>query len=425
VESTNDESTKSLPIYGEVVMKIKFGLAAIFIFFFMQLAEASQLKIILRYDDFTGSSNIGVEQALFDAVKTVEGGILVGVIPFPKSTYPTSGAGEELPADLDREKIDLLRKYASEGIVEIAVHGYSHKNNARNGANSEFAGLPEVTQDLLLKTAKVSLEKAIGLDINAFVPPFNQYDSRTLTSLENNNYKLLSSGFSGPVLQNGMVSYLPGGPYPQKLKDVVLLALSKDHTDAIVISTIHPYDIVGAGGKMAGFRGESPQISIDTLIEDLRQLKHYEGVKFISVRELVQSGENLSADRLQENSKLRGSFVTLHRLLPEAFDAYPVNGLYYSYESASRMYVLQIAISVLLYGVLVLAVALVTCALLRGFRSNMKAITVLAGAISVGGIFTLFAKSFFSGFYMTSAVGLICCLGILFGLALNRWRTAP
>ncbi len=240
--------------FGETMMRFVFCLAAMLVFTVVHVAEATHLKIILRYDDYTLSSNAEVEQALFDAARSIRGCVLVGVIPFPRSPYPVPGSHEApLLADLDKKKIDLLKKHALQGVVEVAVHGFNHKNNAVEWP-SEFTGLPENTQNLLLSAAKTSLEVAIGLRINSFIPPFNTYDSQTLKSLESSGYKLISAGLVGQTLRSGNLSYLPGGSYPQRLKDVVLSAISKNHTDAIIVSTIHPYDIVESGTEMADFR---------------------------------------------------------------------------------------------------------------------------------------------------------------------------
>ena len=408
-------------------MRFRFCLAFVLLFAVVQVAEAATIKIILRYDDYSRSSNADVEQALFDVARNIGGGVLVGVIPFPKSPYPIQGSNElPLLIDLEENKIDLLKKYASLGVVEIAVHGFSHKNNAIKKPNSEFTGLPQNTQNLLLSTAKASLEAAVGLRISSFIPPYNQYDNQTLKSLESSGYKLLSADLSGPTLRYGNLAYLPGGAwgsYPQNLKDVVLSALSKRHTDAIIISTIHPYDIVESGRDMAEFRRGSPQVSIQKLIDNLHYIKQLNDTRFMPIRELFESGEDLSPDRFRANLKLRGSRVTRYHLLPEAFNVYPLPGLYYSQDSANRMYVFQISAFVLFYGVLALLVTFITRALLRRGRTRIG--TALTGAILVAGILALLVKSLSSGFHVTSAVGLACCLGVLSGVALNRWRTAP
>lgn len=158
------------------------------------------------------------------------------------------------------------------------------------------------------------------------------------------------------------------------------------------------------------------------MIEDLRQIKQFKGVRFVSVHALFESGEDLSADRFLTNLKLKKSLVTRHRLLPEAFNLYPLTGLYYSQESATRMYVFQISAFWLSYVALALLATLITRNALTYFRVNTRTITALA-SISVTGILALVIKSVFGGFYMTSAIGVVCCLSILSGIALKRWRT--
>ncbi len=95
-------------------MRFPLFLPAIFMLAAIQAVEASQLTIVLRYDDYSRSSNADVEQALFDVATDIGVGVLVGVIPFPGSSYPALGSHElPLRADLDAKKLDILKKYAS------------------------------------------------------------------------------------------------------------------------------------------------------------------------------------------------------------------------------------------------------------------------------------------------------------------------
>ncbi|NOR72115.1 MAG: DUF2334 domain-containing protein, partial [Methylomarinum sp.] len=215
-------------------MRLVFCLAIVFMITMPKISEATQLKIMFRYDDYSRYSNIEVEQALFEAAKYVGAGVLVGVIPFPETPYPSDILDEELVrVELSKQKIELLQKYVAEGVVHVAVHGYSHKRNADIAIKSEFTGLSEEKQISLLKKAKASLELVTKTSIHAFIPPFNQYDKQTLTALESNDYKLISSGFRGATLSSSDLTYLPGGPYFQKLKEVIVSAVSKGHLDAI------------------------------------------------------------------------------------------------------------------------------------------------------------------------------------------------
>lgn len=402
---------------------MRYSLLAVLLTLVVQgeVAAATPLKIILRYDDYSRSSNADVEKVLFNAAKSISAGILVGVIPFSGARYPAPGS-RELPlfADLDQKKIDLLRAYTLGGTVHVSIHGYSHKNNAIQGVDSEFAGLPESEQALLLGIAKGSLETAVGLRIDSFTPPYSRYDSQTLRALTRNGYKSLFAGLGGPTLQGGTLNYLPGGPYPQRLKDAVLSALSKRHTDALIICSMHPYDFLESGVQMADFRRGSPQMGLRDFIDDLRQMTLLEDVRYISIRELFESGEDLSADRWQANLKLNESFVTRHHLLPESLRAYPLTGLYFSQAAAKRMYFFQISASALMYGALTFITTLVARALT--LRVRTRGFAALASAVLAGAILAALIESVVSGFYMTSAIGLTCCVGVLFGIVFGHHR---
>lgn len=225
------------------------------------------------------------------------------------------------------------------------------------------------------------------------------------------------------MLGDGILTYLPGGPYPEQLKELVLEALSKGHTDAIVVSSIHPYDFLESGVEMSGFRPGSPQVSIQAVIADIHQISALHNVDFMSIHELFEGGEDLSLDRLQANLTLGENFIARHRLIPERLNVYPLTGLYYSQKSANRMYRLQVATFTLQYGVLIVVAAFLTRGGLRRFFNNMKSIIVLTGIVAVGGGLVLVSRSIFSGFYMFTAVGVACCLGILAGIALQKWQT--
>ncbi|NOR72212.1 MAG: hypothetical protein GQ532_21430 [Methylomarinum sp.] len=154
--------------------------------------------------------------------------------------------------------------------------------------------------------------------------------------------------------------------------------------------------------------------------DDFQQLKQFEYIKFLSVSELFDGSENLSADRLQVNLKLNGSLVTRHRLLPDFFNFYPLSGLFYSLESANKMYLYQILTSILFYGIWILVVIIMTMVLLHCFSKHFKFVVPLTVIVSLGGFFVLFSKTLSDGLYMNSAIGLVCCLGLLTGAVLSK-----
>lgn len=401
-----------------------YCLIIITMFATFQVAQANQIKILLRYDDYSRNSPADVEQVLFETAKNVGIGVLVGVIPFPNSPYPAPGSGSmRLVADLNNAKVATLKKYSSDGTIEVAVHGFNHHNNATKGRNAEFSGLPESTQTQLLGIAKASLEAAMGLNVKTFIPPFNSYDSETLTSLERNGYTLLSADIGGPTHPDSNLRLLPGGPYPYRLKNVVLSALSNNHTDALVIAIIHPYDIIESGEVLPDFRHGLQQISLKKLQEDIHEIKQLPNVQFLSISELFQGGEDLTQERFQANIKLKDSFVTRHRLIPDALGAYPLTGLYYSKESAQNMYVLQLTAFMVQYVTLFLVVMLVTGVTARYFFKQKRMFSLVAGTILAAVMLVLIAKSLSDGFYQSSALAATCYLGVFVRLMFSYWQT--
>lgn len=392
-------------------MRLVLLLTALVIFASPTVAEASHLKVILRYDDYSHVSDIEIERALFETAHDLEGGILVGVIPFAgEEAYPPGSNEVPLLAGFQEQKLELLREYASKGIAEIAVHGFNHTDNAVSGPKSEFAGLSPEAQHVLLSAGATRLQSALGTEVRAFIPPFNCYDSNTLSSLASNGYTLISAGPGGPIDHDGDLAYLPRGPHPGRLEQVIAEAVGSGHTDATVVLTIHEYDIAGPGNASG--------MSLEQLTESLHRVNGIDEVRFISTSELL-GGEDLSAARMQANRKIRDSFITRHRLLPAALNAYPVDDLYYSRSSADRMYLLQLSAFVAHHGALVLALTLLAWDVLHRMSRQVKIAAAVLGCASALGVAAMLTNTLPSEMFAPLATVASCGLGITLGGALG------
>jgi len=259
-------------------MRPQAWLAALLYCGVLTSAQGGELKVVLRYDDFSAGSRTETERTLFKLAQELGTGVLVGVIPFS----PAAGQKQELPAAepdlaLPPEKLALLKEYAAQKVIEIGIHGFVHADNRAATRASEFAGLPLERQYQMLRTAKAAMESAAGSKARLFIPPFNSYDENTLRALDRAGYTLLSAGAGGPVLDQGGLAYLPGGPYPQRLKAAIVTALARGHTDALVVSTMHPYDFIGSVGSLPEFRRGAAQFSLDEVKRSLTALKSLDG----------------------------------------------------------------------------------------------------------------------------------------------------
>ena len=384
-------------------------------------AQGGELKVVLRYDDFSAGSRTETERALFKLAQELGAGVLVGVIPFATAAEPTQESPAAAPdLALPPEKLALLKEYAAQKVIEIGIHGFVHADNRAETRASEFAGLPLERQYQMLRTAKAAMESAAGSKVRLFIPPFNSYDENTLRALDQAGYTLLSAGAGGPVLDQGGLAYLPGGPYPQRLKAAIVTALARGHTDALVVSTLHPYDFVGSVGSLPEFRRGAAQFSLDEVKRSLTELKSLDGVRFVDIDRIF--AEDLSAQRLQSNLRLNSSFVTRYRLVPDALNTYALPGLYYSTDSADRLYRSQLLWSALIYGTLFALVTVLSRAVVGRLSSRWQRIRSAALAVGAVGVSAVIFASHYRGFYLSAAAVLTGSLGLLIGTALAKRR---
>ena len=402
-------------------MRIILRLVASVVLYLLSLgSQAGEIKILIRYDDYSKFSNTQLERSLLSAVESLGGGVVVGVIPFPYAPHPGPETVAPRTIDLNGAKIRMLNDYVSRGSAAIAVHGYSHINTATSGLSSELPSLPEADQLRLLTAAKGAAQRAFGRDISLFTPAFNKYSTSTLHALEDSGYTMLSSGALAAGQSSGRLRYLPGSVYAQQLKGVALKAAGKAHADGIIVATVHSYDFTGFGEPFPAFRKNSAQIRLDALVEDLQTLKAVAGIRIVSLAELEQSGEDLSAQRLQVNSSLLGSFVTRHKLLPVFLGLYPSAGVYYTQEAARSLRTWQVLASIVLYASLFSAIGL---AAMRLLRSSGRAAAKVAWSLlflSIAGMAMLVPKFVLGPYYMGAAVALTCCAGLFAAAVRHR-----
>ena len=384
-------------------------------------AWARQVKVLLRYDDYSSFHDdprvIGFERALFEGVHAAGGHLIVGVIPFPGMPYPqTATQADERPLPLGEDKRRLLQQYADAGAVTVALHGYNHGNNKRvAGVASEFSGLPERRQALLLGAGRQAVQRATGLDTRVFVPPFNQYDAATLHALSATGFELLSAGRSGPTSDVVPLRYLPETVHPQGLRRAVSAALAEGWDDTIVVATLHPYDFIDAGEPMPGFRNDGPQLRLSQWLDDLRAVASMDGVRLVSPQQLHDADEDLSSARFEANAALRQGPITEHRLLPQWARLYPADGVQYSLAVAQRILFQQIvALAVMAVVALGLSWALTRRALRRwgSARAHLRLVPLGAGLSGIGGV-ALHAHA--AGFFFAAGLVLFVCLGMVCG----------
>lgn len=340
---------------------------------------------MLRYDDYSSFDTdprvIAFERALFEGIRAVGGHLIVGVIPFPGVRHPQSEAPPEpLPLPLGADKRELLKRYVDMGVVTPAVHGFNHGNNRRDPDRaSEFAGLPERQQILLLKVARGALQDGVGVDARVFVPPFNTYDAATLRAMHAAGFELISAGRSGATDATVPVRYLPSTVHPRDMRRAVATALRSGGEGALIVVTAHPYDFTDTGSPLPAFRAKESQISLAQWLGDLQALAQTEGVRFVSTEELLGENAELTPERFRANERVRFGFVAS---LPRFLDVLRLrasDGIYFPTGEAQRLYVQQIAA---LTAALVI-VCLLACAVWRLARRRRRPGSLCSGKTAI------------------------------------------
>lgn len=345
---------------------IRIGLWLLFAALVAPGASAAAVKVVLRYDDYSSFDKdpriIDFEQALFEGVRSIGGHLIVGVIPFPGVPHPQAyPPPQSMPVLLGEDKARLLERYVAAGVITPAVHGFNHGNSHRSGSvRSEFAGLTEDQQALLLKTARQALRDELGVDARVFVPPFNTYDESTLRALASTGFEVLSAGRRGVVDETVPLAYLPSTVHPQGLRRAVAVALNEGKEDTLVVATLHPYDFIDTGQSLPEFHGREPQISLDQWLADLREIAAQKGVELVSVQQLLDEHEDLTAARFRANEQDRFGLVSRAPLL-DSMHLVASDGTYYARSEAERLHFRQQAV----VGLAIVGSALVLLFLLR------------------------------------------------------------
>ena len=378
--------------------------------FFSTSYDKHELQVVLRYDDYSKYSKLDLEKELFQIARSKGGGILVGVIPYPYEPHANVDNNFDKSVFLNDDKLELLKNYHQDNTVTVAVHGFAHSNNELMNFKSEYAGLPLSTQELYLKIARHKLEEATGFPVTAFVPPFNTLDRNTLTALKNAGFTLLSAASSLSFYQPDDIDYLPGGPYPNRLRSVINAAIANNHYDALIVSTQHPYDIKESGEAIPDFRKNKRQVSLADIKSDLDYIASLEHVRFTSPEKLRSSPGELSAKRLLSDIRLRNSFISKHLLLPAFLGLTPISGLYYTQDASEDMYIKQIVMTISLYLAITLFIMICCKCLMMFFKTIWLPRILTAVAILV--IAAISVKIYFSGLYLISAVILAVSLSL-------------
>jgi peptidoglycan/xylan/chitin deacetylase (PgdA/CDA1 family) len=227
-----------------------------------------------------------------------------GVIPYASDTFTDDPAS---CVAIDLETAGRLTGAVRSGLVEVALHGLAHRDNAiapkGPGSESEFRGLSYSSQLRLLSVGKATLESLYGVSVTTFIPPWNSYDENTLRALEDLGFEVVSSsGQTYGIAASERFQSLRFLPYtcmPGHEREAVEFARNSSDPDPIIVVLLHPFNFA----EYDRDRGRFTRQSLDDL---LSWLAAQPDVATQTLGGAARIARDLSYQRLRTFSARRG-----------------------------------------------------------------------------------------------------------------------
>ena len=263
-----------------------------------QPIETKQINVIFRFDDYSAISNTQMELKIIDAFRRHKACLTIGVIPYACAEDIHDPTAQDL-IPLPLKKGEILKKGLHDGIVDIALHGYSHQTISTEQW-TEFSGLDYNSQIKRLTKGKKFLEDMIDAPVSIFVPPWNRYDANTLRALETLGFTTLSAdNKKREVTQACTLNFLPYSCNLFRLRDAVKKARISPDPQPIIVVLFHEYDFKEINEK----RG---RITYQAFNELLDWVSSQEDVRLLSISQTTQKRHDLSASRFLVNASPAG-----------------------------------------------------------------------------------------------------------------------
>jgi peptidoglycan/xylan/chitin deacetylase (PgdA/CDA1 family) len=253
-----------------------------------------QINVVFRFDDYSAKSSTDMELRIIDAFRQNKASVTFAVIPFIFNDSVDNPSIQDVIA-LDSSKGCILKDGLNEGVLDVALHGYSHQAISI-GQTTEFSGLDYNDQLERLAKGKKFLEDMIGSPITTFVPPWNTYDSNTLIALEKLSFSTLSASINGETKKDSKLTFLPSSSNLSQLRDSVEIARVSSDPQSIIIALFHEYDFK----EISEERGVITYQEFSNL---LNWLQSQEDVRLLSISQATQSIDGLGVERFLLNQR--------------------------------------------------------------------------------------------------------------------------
>lgn len=255
-----------------------------------------RIRVVFRMDDVSERSDTAFERRLFEVFRRRRAPLVLGVIPYVcEGDFADPSPQRSLP--LGGEKAAFLRRQMARGPLLGALHGFSHQTNpvaAERRRVAELAGADREQQRRKLESGKETLQRALGEEVNVFIPPWNQYDEVTLEQLQESGFRTLCAGENfGPAPSGVDLELLPATTDLFHFEEAVTSAAASRDECPIVVALFHGYDFLDHSRERV--------MSLEALDGLLAAAGRRDEIELTAVDALGRSGADLSAERYRKN----------------------------------------------------------------------------------------------------------------------------
>lgn len=248
---------------------------------------STRVRVVLRYDDLSARPVLrAFERRLLNMLVGVDIGCSLAAIPFvTDAPFRSQESAALLP--LSGADVESLLPHLSSGRLELAQHGYSHRNCTISGRPSEFRGVSYDEQLVMLQRGRRHLESLISQKVNTFVPPWNSFDANTVRVLDELQFRCLSAS-SGSRYPASSLAIVPHTCVLRSLERSVELASRSKDDSPIVVAAFHSFDFEESG-EMPGW------IDFSGFTALVGRLQSRFGVEFCTLESIAASADFLDS----------------------------------------------------------------------------------------------------------------------------------
>jgi peptidoglycan/xylan/chitin deacetylase (PgdA/CDA1 family) len=274
------------------IQKLLIVILISFTFILTGCSERTQndktINVVFRYDDYSALSNTDVELKIIDIFKKNRASLTIGVIPFVISGNQQDPSPQNL-VPLTREKAEILKAGLNDGVLDVALHGYSHQTFDASNL-TEFSWIDYGTQLEKITKGKKFLENMINSPVTIFVPPWDNCDSNTIRVLEELGFQTISASRVRGEIGTSRLNFLPSTSSISNLRTSILAARQISYSQPIVVVLFHSYDFIEVD-KSQGIT------TIQEFINLMSWLNSQNDIKIMSIGHATKIIRDLSVNR--------------------------------------------------------------------------------------------------------------------------------